>query len=92
VDRVVTNRRAGVRASIVASKPGNAGGAKGRRKMEYGGPFAENFTLPNSAARLPPVEKAPPAWGAPLGNSESQLLAQPIVGLCRSCPIRPTRR
>ena len=27
-------RRAGVRASVVARKPGNAGGAKGRRKME----------------------------------------------------------
>jgi len=27
-------RRAGVRASIVATKPGNAGGAKGRRKMD----------------------------------------------------------
>ena len=27
-------RRAGVRASIVASKPGNAGGAKGGRKVE----------------------------------------------------------
>lgn len=26
--------RAGVRASIVAKKPGNAGGAKGRRKMD----------------------------------------------------------
>jgi len=28
------NRRAGVRASIVAKKPGNTGGAKGRRKVE----------------------------------------------------------
>jgi hypothetical protein len=28
------SRHAGVRASIVAWKPGNAGGAKGRRKME----------------------------------------------------------
>ena len=26
--------RAGVRGAIVASKPGNAGGAKGSRKME----------------------------------------------------------
>ena len=29
-----TGRWAGVRASIVASKPGNAGGAKGRREMK----------------------------------------------------------
>jgi len=92
VDRAATSRHAGVRASIVATKPGNAGGAKGRRKMECGGPFAENFTLPTSAARLPPVEKAPPAWGAPLGNSESQLLAQPLVGSYRSCTIRSSRR
>jgi hypothetical protein len=28
------SRRWGVRASIVATKPGNAGGAKGRRKMD----------------------------------------------------------
>ena len=28
------SRRAGVRASIVAGKPGNAGGAKGRREVE----------------------------------------------------------
>lgn len=28
------SRRAGVRASIVAKKPGNSGGAKGRRKVE----------------------------------------------------------
>ena len=34
MDRAALGRHAGVRASIVASKPGNAGGAKGRRKME----------------------------------------------------------
>ena len=28
------SRRSGVRASIVAQKPGNSGGAKGRRKMD----------------------------------------------------------
>ena len=28
------NRRSGVRASVVAMKPGNSGGAKGRRKMD----------------------------------------------------------
>ena len=28
------SRRAGVRGAIVASKPGNAGGAKGSRKMD----------------------------------------------------------
>jgi hypothetical protein len=28
------NRRAGVRGAIVAMKPGNAGGAKGSRKMD----------------------------------------------------------
>lgn len=27
-------RRAGVRGAVVASKPGNAGGAKGSRKMD----------------------------------------------------------
>ena len=30
------SRQAGVRASIVALKPGNAGGAKGRRKVDAG--------------------------------------------------------
>ena len=34
VTRVRRARRAGVRASIVAMKPGNAGGAKGPRKMD----------------------------------------------------------
>ena len=33
-----TERRAGVRASVVALKPGNAGGAKGRREMNTGVP------------------------------------------------------
>ena len=28
------SRHSGVRASIVAKKPGNSGGAKGRRKMD----------------------------------------------------------
>ena len=34
VTRVRRARRAGVRASIVARKPGNAGGAKGRREVD----------------------------------------------------------
>ena len=32
--RVMIAPRSGVRASIVASKPGNSGGAKGRRKVD----------------------------------------------------------
>jgi len=33
-DQDTKSRRAGVRAPIVATKPGNAGGAKGRREVE----------------------------------------------------------
>jgi len=33
-DKDTKSRRAGVRAPIVASKPGNSGGAKGCRKVE----------------------------------------------------------
>ena len=33
-DKDTKNRRAGVRGAIVATKPGNAGGAKGPRKMD----------------------------------------------------------
>ncbi len=33
-DTVRRARRAGVRGAIVATKPGNAGGAKGSRKMD----------------------------------------------------------
>jgi hypothetical protein len=33
-DKDTKNRRAGVRAPIVAMKPGNAGGAKGCREVE----------------------------------------------------------
>jgi hypothetical protein len=33
-DKDTKSRRSGVRAFIVAMKPGNAGGAKGRRKMD----------------------------------------------------------
>jgi hypothetical protein len=36
------SRRAGVRASVVAKKRGNARGAKGRRKVEVGGPGRRN--------------------------------------------------
>jgi len=34
IDTVPRARRAGVRGAIVASKPGNSGGAKGSRKMD----------------------------------------------------------
>ena len=34
IDSVRSARRAGVRGAIVAMKPGNAGGAKGSRKMD----------------------------------------------------------
>ena len=33
-DSVPRTRRAGVRGAIVATKPGNAGGAKGSREMD----------------------------------------------------------
>jgi hypothetical protein len=34
IEMVRRTRRAGVRGAIVAMKPGNAGGAKGSRKMD----------------------------------------------------------
>ena len=56
MDRAALSRHAGVRASIVALKPGNAGGAKGRRKVEDRLLTHQERTLPPSAARLNRVE------------------------------------
>jgi len=50
-DKDTKSRRAGVRAPIVASKPGNSGGAKGCREVESIGP--EPWKRPPANARPP---------------------------------------
>ena len=51
-------RPAGVRASIVASKPGNAGGAKGRRKMDAGCRHRRNTHRRQCRERLHKAERS----------------------------------
>lgn len=50
-------RAAGVRASVVARKPGNAGGAKGRRKVDARGPCHRKRNWRDCLKRLEKLKK-----------------------------------
>ena len=68
------SRRSGVRAFIVALKPGNSGGAKGRREMDGKGKNARTNDRPKCRSRLDW-----PASPRPCGEGESLRLNGPHV-------------
>ena len=69
---------AGVRAPIVAWKPGNAGGAKGVQEDGVVATMFSRTNRPLSAVRLSPVETLLPLAGAPRGTWATRLRMPPM--------------